>query len=50
MMIQTVVGAGDVVSYLVARLTALAEHAQLLVQHPLELVGRHVRHTLITDH
>ena len=28
-------------------LAALTEHTHLLVQHPLELVGRYVRHTLI---
>ena len=43
----TIVCAGDVVCDLVARLAALTEHGQLLVQHPLELVGRHVRDTLV---
>ena len=46
-MILTIVGACDVVRDLVARLAALTEHAQFLVQHPLELVSRHVGHTLI---
>ena len=32
---------------LIARLAALTEHRQLLVQHPLELVGRHVRDALV---
>ena len=36
-MMRTIVGAGNVVRYLVARLAALAEHAELLVKHPLEL-------------
>ena len=49
-MMLTIVGAGNVVRYLVARLAALAEHAELLVKHPLELVSRHVRHALDTTH
>ena len=36
------------VRYLVAGLAALAEHTQLLVQHPLELVGRHVGDTFVS--
>ena len=43
----TIVSAGDVVCNLIARLAALTEHGQLLVQHPLELVGRHVRDALV---
>ena len=43
----TIVSAGDVVSYLVPWLAALTEHAQLLVQHSLELVGGHVGDTLV---
>ena len=43
----TIVSAGDVVRYLVAGLAALTEHTQLLVQHPLELVCRHVGNTLV---
>ena len=43
----TIVSAGDVVRYLVSGLAALAEHTQLLVQHPLELVGCHVGDALV---
>ena len=35
------------VRYLVPRLATLTEHAQLLVQHSLELVGGHVGDTLV---
>ena len=35
------------ICYLVARLATLGEHRELLVEHPLELVGRHVGHALV---
>ena len=47
MSVLTIVSAGDVVGNLVPGLAALTEHTQLLVQHPLELVRRHVGDTLM---
>ena len=38
------------ICYLVPRFAALKEHRELLVEHPLELVGRHVGHAPVCLH